>query len=75
MEDPVDAAVGFVITVKPGDWVETGEPLASVYARDRTGIERGRGTLRKAITIGDEAEPPLPLISHRVTKQGVEALA
>jgi pyrimidine-nucleoside phosphorylase len=75
MEDPVDAAVGFVITAKPGDWVETGEPLASVYARDRAGIERGRGTLRKAITIGDEAEPPLPLISHRVTKEGVEALA
>ncbi|MGH7677214.1 MAG: thymidine phosphorylase [Gemmatimonadaceae bacterium] len=75
MEDPVDAAVGFVITVKPGDWVEAGEPLASVYAADRAGIERGRSTLRKAISIGDSADPPLPLISHRVTKAGVETLA
>lgn len=75
MEDPVDPAVGFVITAKPGDWVEAGEPLASVYARDRSGIERGRGSLRKSITIGDEAEPPLPLVSHRVTKAGVEELA
>src|SRR5688500_7518413 len=58
MEDPVDPAVGFVITAKPGDWVEAGEPLASVYSRDRAGIERGRGALRKSITIGDEAEPP-----------------
>ena len=75
MEDPVDPAVGFVITAKPGDWVEAGEPVASVYARDRAGVERGRAALRKAITIGDEAEPPLPLISHRVTKAGVEPLA
>jgi pyrimidine-nucleoside phosphorylase len=75
LTDTVDPAVGFVITAKPGDWVEAGEPLASVYARDRAGIERGRSTLRGAITIGDEAEPPLPLVSHRVTKAGVEELA
>ena len=75
MADAIDPAVGFVITAKPGDWVGTGEPLASVYARDRAGIERGRAALRSAISIGDEAEPPLPLVSHRVTKAGVEALA
>jgi pyrimidine-nucleoside phosphorylase len=75
MADTIDPAVGFVITAKPGDWVEAGEPLASIYARDRTGIERGRATLRTAITIGDDAEPPLPLISHRVTSAGVEELA
>jgi pyrimidine-nucleoside phosphorylase len=49
--------------------------MASIYARDRAGIERGRATLRKAISIADSAEPPLPLVSHRVTKEGVEALA
>ena len=75
MADTIDPAVGFVITAKPGDWVEAGEPLASIYARDRAGIERGRATLRSAITIGDDAEPPLPLISHRVTASGVEVLA
>jgi pyrimidine-nucleoside phosphorylase len=74
MADTIDPAVGFVITAKPGDWVEAGEPLASVYARDRAGIDSGRATLRKAITIGDEAEPPLPLVSHRVTKAGLEEL-
>jgi pyrimidine-nucleoside phosphorylase len=73
--DTVDPAVGFVITAKPGDWVESGEPLASVYARDRAGIERGRAALRAAIVIADEAGPPLPLISHRVTKDGIEELA
>ena len=72
MEDVVDATVGFVITAKPGDWVEAGEPLATIFARDHAGIEAGRSALRQAIAIGDEAEPPLPLISHRVTSAGVE---
>jgi len=75
MADVIDPAVGFVITVKPGDWVETGQPLASIYASDRSGIEQGRQSLRAAITIADEAEPPLPLVSHRITSAGVETLA
>ena len=74
MADTVDPAVGFVITAKPGDFVEAGEPLASIYARDRAGVERGRATLKSAITIGDEAEPPLKLVSHRVSKAGLEEL-
>jgi pyrimidine-nucleoside phosphorylase len=32
----------------------------------------GRAALREAIVIADEAEPPLPLVSHRVTMEGVE---
>jgi pyrimidine-nucleoside phosphorylase len=70
MEDTVDPSVGFVITAKPGDWVQSGEPLATVFARDRAGVEVGLAALRHAITISDEAELPLPLISHRVTTDG-----
>jgi pyrimidine-nucleoside phosphorylase len=73
MEDVVDPTVGFVITAKPGDWVEAGEPLATVFARDAGGIETGRAALHEAIRIADEAELPLPLVSHRVTREGVEA--
>ena len=75
IEDRVDPSVGFVITAKPGDWVEAGEPLATVFASDRSGIEEGRSTLRAAIVIADEADPPLPLVSHRVTASGVEIYA
>ncbi|MEP7066310.1 MAG: thymidine phosphorylase [Gemmatimonadota bacterium] len=71
MEDTIDPGVGFVITVKPGDWVEVGEPIASVFAKDEAGLRAGAAALREAIRIGDEAEPPLPLISHRVTEDGV----
>jgi pyrimidine-nucleoside phosphorylase len=75
MEDKLDLWVGFMITARPGDWVEQGEPLATIFARDRAGVESGRASLRTAIAIADEADPPLPLVSHRVTSAGVEQLA
>ena len=75
MEDRLDLSVGFVITARPGDWVEQGEPLATIFAKDRAGIESGRATLRSAIAIADDAEPPLPIVSHRVSSAGIEVLA
>ena len=76
VEDTIDPAVGFVITVKPGDKVLDGEPIASVFARDEEGIRVGFETLQRAVMIGDKpTERPLPLVSHRVTSQGVEDLA
>lgn len=72
IDDRADPTVGFVITARPGDWIETGEPMATIFARDRAGIGSGRQALRSAVIIADEAEPPLPLISHRVTLAGAE---
>jgi thymidine phosphorylase len=72
IEDIADPSVGFVITARPGDWVEAGEPLATIFARNRAGIASGRQTLRTAVLIAEEAEPPLPLISHRATLAGAE---
>ena len=71
--DSVDPSVGFVITVKPGDRIERGQPIASVFARDADGIALGVDALRRAIVLGDGADP-LPLVSHRITATGVEAL-
>lgn len=68
--DPVDHSVGFVIATRPGDLVRDGEPLATVMARDDAGIAAGRRALQEAIVLDDEAEYPLPLISHRVTVEG-----
>jgi len=69
--DPVDHSVGFVIATRPGDLVREGEPLATIMARDAAGIDAGRRALDEAITLGDEADYPLELISHRVTADGV----
>jgi thymidine phosphorylase len=73
--DVIDPAVGFVIGAKTGDWVDGGEPLATIFARDRAGVNAGRAVLRRAIVVGDEALPVRPLITHRVTEAGVERYA
>src|SRR5947208_11724801 len=76
VEDIIDPTVGFVITVKPGDKVLEGEPIASVFAKDADGIRTGFDCLGQAIVIGDKlTQKPLPLVSHRVTRAGVEVLA
>ena len=72
VDDEIDPSVGFVITAKPGDQVRAGDSLATVFARDDAGIAEGRAALARAITIADEAELPLPLISYRVSAAGVE---
>jgi pyrimidine-nucleoside phosphorylase len=74
VEDTVDPTVGFVITVKPGDPVRAGEPIASVFARDAAGIALGMAALEEAVTIGDTGRLT-PLVSHRITARGVEVLA
>src|SRR5947207_654120 len=75
VDDAVDPTVGFVITVKPGDKIPAGEPIASVFARDPAGIKLGFEALEQAIVIGDKlTEKPLPLMSHRGTRGGVEGL-
>jgi thymidine phosphorylase len=71
IEDTIDPGVGFVIPAKPGDAVREGEPLASIFARDRDGIRLGIQALREAILVG-ETGSLTPLITHRVTVAGVE---
>lgn len=72
MEDVVDPSVGFIITAKPGMQVKAGEELAVVHAWDQDGADMGARVLSEAITIGDAPEPFLPLISHRLSSDGVE---
>jgi pyrimidine-nucleoside phosphorylase len=71
--DPIDHSVGFVISARPGQPVARGEPIASVFARDPDGIDRGIRALDAAVRF--EVGPrPLPLITHRITARGVEPL-
>jgi pyrimidine-nucleoside phosphorylase len=72
LDDRIDPSVGFVIGVRPGDFVRQGEPLATIFARDEAGVDAGRAALRAAVHIADEADLPLPLISHRVSAAGAE---
>ena len=74
VEDSVDPTVGFVITVRPGDEVVAGQPLATIYARDAAGLQAGEVALSEAIVLGAASPPARPLVSHRVTVDGVEVL-
>ena len=73
IDDRVDASVGFVSPTKPGQRVRTGEPLASVFASNKEGIDNGLTALKEAILIGEKGRL-MPLITHRVTADGVTAL-
>src|SRR5215208_7215395 len=73
IEDEVDPAVGFVIPTKPGESIREGEPLASVFARDRQGMEQAMKALGEAITIGEQGTLT-SLITHRITSDRVEVL-
>lgn len=73
LDDDIDPSVGFIISAKPGDRVEAGEAIASVFARDADGVSLGRSALEQAIVIG-ETSSITPLISHRVTTDGTEVL-
>lgn len=72
----IDPAVGFVLAVEPGRKVERGEVLGRVHARSRDDLDRGLAALSQAIRIEEEPgrERGRPLISHRITAGGVEAL-
>lgn len=73
MEDTIDPGVGFMIDAKPGDAVKEGDVLATIYARTEAGIAAGQRVLGEAISIGDEPGTCLPLVSRRITIDGVSA--
>ena len=75
MEDKIDPSVGYVLTAKPGDRVTKGQPLATIHARSAEDLRLGAKALEGAIAIGEGRVDPLPLVSHRVTVKGVEAIA
>jgi thymidine phosphorylase len=90
LDAEIDPRVGFVMEVGPDDVVEEGQPLATVHAADEAAADRAAEALRRAITLADAtldggSEDPTagdtgaasafrPLISHRVTRDGIEKL-
>jgi pyrimidine-nucleoside phosphorylase len=72
-DEAIDPAVGFVIRAKPGQSVRAGEVLAEVHARDEAGAALGKEALDQAVRIDGEVEAT-PLVTHRVSRDGVEVL-
>jgi len=59
--DPIDHAVGIVIHHKVGNWVEVGEPLFTLHARDRETFERAKQDILDAHSFSPDPVEPLPL--------------
>ena len=51
-EDPVQAAAGVLLRVRPGDRVVTGQPLATLLTDAPEAIDRARAALEGAFTLG-----------------------
>jgi pyrimidine-nucleoside phosphorylase len=62
--EPIDPAVGIVLTPKVGDRLEPGEPIGEVHARDEDDAKMAANAVRAALTIGDGPAGAFPLV-HR----------
>jgi pyrimidine-nucleoside phosphorylase len=74
LDDVIDPAVGFVFRATAGETVRRGQPLVEIHARTTGDAQAAARALAAAITLGEQASL-LPLVSHRVTADGVEELA
>lgn len=72
--DVIDPAVGMVMNVRLGDWIEKGESLATLYVNKTEGTDDIITRMQNAITISEE-EPELPpLIYATVSPEGVTVM-
>ena len=60
--DPVDPAVGIVLSTKVGDEVKTGDALFTVHARDEADFAVARQRLLPAYGWAEEEVKPPPLV-------------
>jgi thymidine phosphorylase len=65
-EDPVSAAAGVEMLVKPGEPVAAGAPVLRLHTDDPARIGRALAALEGAVTVGDTAPGPTPLLLDRI---------
>jgi len=63
--DRIDPAVGLSDVVAHGQWVDKGQPLATIHAHDEGTAEQAARAVLAAVTLG-EAPEPLALIRERI---------
>jgi thymidine phosphorylase len=65
-EDPVSAAAGIVLRVRPGDRVRAGDPLFELRTDDGSRIPMALAAADGAVTVADVAPEPEPLLLDRI---------
>jgi pyrimidine-nucleoside phosphorylase len=74
LDEVLDLTAGMEFTVKSGDRVSRGDPVATLFGTEIDTINRGLVGVGAAVEIGFEPAEQLPLISHRVSAGGTETL-
>jgi pyrimidine-nucleoside phosphorylase len=67
VDDDVDGAAGLDVLAPVGAHVRAGDPVLRLLARDTARVDAARALLQNAVTIGDQAPDPVPLILDVVT--------
>ena len=62
VDSRIDPAVGLVLHKKVGDPVAQGEPVATLHVNDRRCLAQAQALIERAIRVGDEAPPAVPLV-------------
>ncbi len=71
-EDSIDYSAGIILHKKVGDYVKTGDALATFYSADQGKCLSAEKLFESAVTIRPQAPKPVPVIHARVTRDGVE---
>ena len=68
-EDPVSAGAGIILHVKPGDAIDAGDAILTMYADDDARFPQAAEALHGAIEVGPihSAVTRLPLVLERIT--------
>ena len=68
--DPIDPAVGLVMSVRRGDAVHAGDTLCTLYVNDDANLPEVRRRLGRAITVAPEPPESIPVVYEVIGGEG-----
>ncbi len=70
-EQPIDPAAGLVLNKKVGNYVKKGETIVTCYTNNEASMDFVQGMLSNALEINKNEPEIIPMISHRIDKDGI----
>ena len=71
--EPVDPHAGIAFHARRGAVVKKGQPLATLYATEKSMLTEPATLIEKAIVISEEPPEAVPLVSHVFARENAEA--
>lgn len=70
-EQPIDPVAGLVLNKKVGNYVKKGETIVTCYTNNEANRDFVKGILSNALEINKNEPEIIPMISHRIDKEGI----